>query len=95
MNIVEVTEYQNMDYHCSDDSYYECLLKRLLRENSGYKGNKKLNGPFGQYNATCLPFSLPINEKDNISICEDNLQRAFFEDMILQLEMDQHQHCKK
>ena len=86
MRITEIKEYRNLDALCVEDSYYECLAKRL-----------KATGLLNQTKCPelCSPFSLPTVNKYTIPICRQVQCGLIMENKIQDLQSSQTQVCKK
>ena len=87
LEIVGVTEINNMPFTCTHESYYECLGKRFVEINRSALNSKISNTSF------CAPFSLPLDGEE-IQICTQDGERKFYENVIWELEADQQTQCK-
>ena len=48
-----------------------------------------------RFRQVCLPYSLPQMVKEDIPICNNDIERDCSENVLAKLEVDQHEHCKK
>ena len=91
INILEVTQYQNLPSACSHDSYYECLAKRFeTLDTKSFWQSKGFNCAFQE---KCMPFLLPL--RYTIPDCKNDTERVCSEDAIKTLVDNQENHCKK
>ena len=92
---IEVIEYRNMESTCSYESYYECLARRLLNlDTKEISITTQLNSNKCSFCEKCTPFSLPMTA-EKIPICQNDTCRSCSQNIIHQLERDQHAHCKR
>ena len=92
--IVDIREYSYLKWNCTSDSYYECLGKRM----TNLKKNQMFHiGEFDKmcnFNKICTPFTLPY-AGINIPICNNQQDKDCYKQVLKQLRLDQHKHCKK
>ena len=94
IGLEKIREYNHLESTCSKDSYYKCLAKRLKEFNYQQNVIKAPNGSKCFLKSICAPFSLPMAD-DEIPYCENDLDQAFHEQVLLKLQSDQEKHCKQ
>ena len=93
LRIIEVTEYFNMDWHCSHESYYECLSKRFKQKVQHNFDNQRIDRVLCP--RICSPFSLPPTMNSTIPLCQDFDCRKIMSDILSQQKQDLNQRCMK
>ena len=71
IKITKVTEYQNLNLLCSQDSFYQCLGKRFQEQNFSTIIERHSNVPECDFEKICSPYSLPIG----IPVCKTEADR--------------------
>ena len=95
VKINSVTEYRNLEYTCSDESYHQCLARRFENADFSDYWNKTINGTKCQYENICAPFSLPQIGKDQLSPCQNRIDRECFTYVLDKLRLNQDYYCKR
>ena len=86
MRITKINEYRNLDALCIEDSYYECLAKRLLLTDISNES---------KCSELCSPFSLPPVDNHTIPICKQLDCGLIMDNTIKHLKSSQAEVCKK
>ena len=102
LHITELTDYLNLESHsvfnvCSEESYYECLLRQFLNHNFSQDTINTKNYSNCNFSKICIPFSLPtsLQAQEKYSMCSDNQTRLCFESVLFDIERDQQKYCRK
>ena len=96
LTITKINEVFNLHQNCQDDSYYQCLAKRVARLNFKRATDIVVNGSNCSFDKLCAPFSLPFDEAEKLPICTNEIDNRCFGLIIDQkLEPNQATHCKK
>ena len=75
-------------------SYYGCLAERLINQGMGQVSNKNIKLLECHSTTVCTPFSMPFKHLQ-IPVCQNETERACFEDIVEDLRLDQEKYCKK
>ena len=96
LRITKINEVFNLHQNCQDDSYYQCLAKRVATLNFKRATDIVVNGSNCSFDKLCAPFSLPFDEAEKLPICTNEIDNRCFGLIIDQkLEPNQATHCKK
>ena len=95
LKVSEIVEVFNLDHICSRDSYYQCLAKRFRRFNFNTAPIYAVKGSKCNFDRLCTPFSLPSNAEDQIPVCTNEIDKACYGHILMQLDSNQTKHCKK
>ena len=88
--IVEVNEYVNLDWKCSQSSYYESLVKRF--ENVVLDNNFHQNITNGL--EICTPYILPPVRNFTFPVCRDENSFNVMSDILTKQYKDMEEHLK-
>ena len=92
VDIFSVKEHRNLPYTCSNESYYECLVRRFEDVGFNETPQQDNNDITLQLDGKCLPFSLP---ETRLPICKNNLEKACYANVLKQLMSNQENYCKR
>ena len=92
MKVFEVTEYHNLEPDCSQDSYFQCLAKRLLK--TDLKRVTIKNGHACKFEKLCLPFSMPFVD-NRTAICTKKSDRQCYGQLLKEVAIAGEKHCQR
>ena len=96
LTITKINEVFNLHHSCSDESYYQCLAKRLAKFNFKEATDVVVNGSNCSFDKVCAPFSLPFDDAEKIPMCTSEFERTCHEQIISQkLKPDLATQCQK
>ena len=92
MKVFEVTEYHNLEPDCSQDSYFQCLAKRLLK--TDLKRVTIKNSHACEFEKLCLPFSMPFVD-NRTAICTKRSERQCYGQLLKEVAIAGEKHCQR
>ena len=99
VHIEKTTEYINLESSCSNDTYYQCLAKRIsklqLRKVSLPESLSECSGePNCPPEGNCVPFLL-LSDNDNAFLCENGTGFPCYECIMKKMTSNQEKLCKR
>ena len=88
LEITEVLQYDNLNFLCSQESYYKCLARRFAETKPEASENCSQV-------SLCSPCTLPAIRNIVIPLCKTEEEKKCYQNVLMELKTDQDKHCLK